>query len=787
MLPVIVFAASLGLYLATLPRSVLPGDSGELIAASYTLSIAHPPGFPLYVILGKLLSSIFAFGSVAYRYNLFSAVVGAVTAALMVLVLARLGVRRLIAAAIALGLATLEAYWLQATTGDVYTLNGLFTALLLYVALAGRYDGERALPLVGFLGGLAISHHLTLVYGLASALVVLLAGMRRLPSAKSVFLSVFLFALGLTIWLYIPIRANLKPPLTWGETQTFSGFLSHVGAQSYRWRLRPFDFKNRLVDWLRYYKMLARESGGPLIVLACLGIVLNAKRLRLVGGCLLLVLLYSLHYVVYDIPDIESHTFPALLGVAGLAGMGLQRISTWRHLRRIGQVVAAGLALAIIIPNLVAMHPRKDEWFASDLARAVEASAIKACGKDCIIICTGDVSFPLLYNSFAGVSSAREFYPGLSDPGTIGVKEHPTAVDGWVNAVGKEYGVSRVALFGAAPPSLMGQPTQICGLIRAVCQDSAGCGSPLDYPVRGVGEDLRDYASRYLSWQYYLHLARWRIQEGDRSGAQGYVGKALEAAYDDITAYLDAASIYRNIGMGAEARRLLDRALKLDPDFFEIHNMLGGMALDAGRADEAAARYRRALRGNPHPAPMYSNLGNADLARGDYPSALADFRTALSMDSTLINAYVGLGRTFEGQGDLDRALAYYQLARHRDSASEPASHAAAALLIRMERYGDARQVIEAGLALAPRSALLLSDLGLVNLREDDLDSAIAHLGEALAIDPSMLAVRGNLAVAYEAKGMKPEAAEQYRIYLKTAPPGQARNRALEALNRLTSG
>ena len=61
--PVLVFALSLALYIMTLPATVLPGDGGGLIAASHTLSISHPPGNPLYLILGKVFASAAAWGT----------------------------------------------------------------------------------------------------------------------------------------------------------------------------------------------------------------------------------------------------------------------------------------------------------------------------------------------------------------------------------------------------------------------------------------------------------------------------------------------------------------------------------------------------------------------------------------------------------------------------------------------------------------------------------------------------------------------------------------------------
>ncbi|HEY6572171.1 MAG TPA: DUF2723 domain-containing protein, partial [Candidatus Eisenbacteria bacterium] len=51
-------------------------DSGDLLAASATLGIPHPTGYPLFVLLGRL-ASLLPLGSVAFRINLVAALAGA--------------------------------------------------------------------------------------------------------------------------------------------------------------------------------------------------------------------------------------------------------------------------------------------------------------------------------------------------------------------------------------------------------------------------------------------------------------------------------------------------------------------------------------------------------------------------------------------------------------------------------------------------------------------------------------------------------------------------------------
>src|SRR5262245_53907501 len=70
-----------GVYFYTLAPSVMGGDAGELVASVWRLNVAHPPGYPLYHLLGRLFCAL-PFGSVAWRMNLFSAACGLGTAAL---------------------------------------------------------------------------------------------------------------------------------------------------------------------------------------------------------------------------------------------------------------------------------------------------------------------------------------------------------------------------------------------------------------------------------------------------------------------------------------------------------------------------------------------------------------------------------------------------------------------------------------------------------------------------------------------------------------------------------
>ena len=154
----------------TLAPTVTLVDSGELIVAARFLGVAHPPGFPLYLILAHLVS-LLPFGSIAFRINSASAIFAALACGMLTLVAAELiagssfvshlrseqrkktskseivGKDTFIAdgwlmlgSAISSGilLAFSQTLWSYATIAEVYTLNSLLILTILFLMLRWR-------------------------------------------------------------------------------------------------------------------------------------------------------------------------------------------------------------------------------------------------------------------------------------------------------------------------------------------------------------------------------------------------------------------------------------------------------------------------------------------------------------------------------------------------------------------------------------------------------------------------------------------------------------------------
>lgn len=224
--------STLFLYTRTLSPSVGGTvDSPEFQHAAYSLSVAHPTGYPLYLLVGRAWITLFPFGDPAYRMNFLSALF----AALAVWVLYALV--RHITGSIAAGVGAAALYavlpipWSQASVAEVNSLHTLLVGLsFLCVVLWAR--GRLPLPVVALVLGCAISHHRTaLLYVPVLALYALFAlkkpGAARVRRAD-IPLSALLLLLPLATYIYLPLRAFTTP---W-YTNTWAGFIQHVAGES---------------------------------------------------------------------------------------------------------------------------------------------------------------------------------------------------------------------------------------------------------------------------------------------------------------------------------------------------------------------------------------------------------------------------------------------------------------------------------------------------------------------------------------------------------------------------
>ena len=339
--PAVLGMVAFWLYLRTLLPSVGQADTFEFQVVVPLLRVAHPTGYPLYVLLGKLFTLLplgpalsGAEGSVAWRVNLASAVFA--TAAVLVLyaLLLRLTVHRwaqdtaqwLPAFLAALAFACSSTFWSQAVIAEVYTLHNLLVAAILWLLLGARPHSHTPTPslarrwqAVFFLVGLSLTNHLTTALLLPAVALALLWDRPRLRP-KDWLIAGGLLLLGLSVYLFIPLR---WPALNRGEWMTLREFISYVTGGQFHAALRLDGWRDP-VRWGIVGRLLREPFGWIGLGLAAVGVLGMASRLRralaLTGVIFLAFVLYGLDYYV---PDVSVFLLPAHLILAVWIGAGI--------------------------------------------------------------------------------------------------------------------------------------------------------------------------------------------------------------------------------------------------------------------------------------------------------------------------------------------------------------------------------------------------------------------------------------------------------------------------------
>lgn len=184
------FLATL-VYYFTIEETMSLWDCSEYILSAYKLEVGHPPGAPLFMMLGRLFSFFVGTDQVAFMVNLMSALSSSFTILFMYWTISLLAKKMAFSDARSLSqgqiiaiqssafigslaYAFTETFWFSAVEGEVYAMASLFTAIIFWAIL--KWDEEttalkhgefqasasptRWLILIFFLLGLAIGVHL---------------------------------------------------------------------------------------------------------------------------------------------------------------------------------------------------------------------------------------------------------------------------------------------------------------------------------------------------------------------------------------------------------------------------------------------------------------------------------------------------------------------------------------------------------------------------------------------------------------------------------------------------
>ena len=250
--PTLSFAIAFQTYLLTVSPTIPGGDSGELIAEGCQLGQAHPPGYPLYTIITYVLTNVVPLPfTPAYTMNVFCAFCGAMTTGILCYIILLLTPPTTtpptdtpttsIPAFSALFCSLLFAFsplsWLYHVTSEVFALNNFLTTLTLLIFLLYAQKPTTNKILGGaFIAGLSLTNqHTSILLSFPAILyIIYTSSLLTLPKLPTLLLAGLTTAAALSLYLYLPISATLKPHAgSWGDVLSVTGFIDHFRRADY--------------------------------------------------------------------------------------------------------------------------------------------------------------------------------------------------------------------------------------------------------------------------------------------------------------------------------------------------------------------------------------------------------------------------------------------------------------------------------------------------------------------------------------------------------------------------
>lgn len=402
-------------YAATLAPSITwanhGADSGDLVTAAVVGGVAHPTGYPTFLLFARAFQLI-PLGDPALRTNLLALCAALAAAAITACVVAELcadcGAYAPVAGALAaLGMGLAPVFWSQAVIAEVHTLNALFAASLALFALRELQPGPAgAWPARGrgLVAGLALGNHVTIGLLVLGWIAAVAAGAPAGVRLRRVAARLPWVGLGLLVYLYLPLCAATQPPINWGGPTSLAGFWWTVSGAPYRRLAFGLSGELLLQRALAWGGLLVAQFGPAGVALGVGGLLYGGGgRRRLLYASALIAAGSSLFALAYATEDAYAYLLPAYVLFAIWLGCGCAVLlaalgrSRFARLAPVAALVCAALLIAPAPATAARVDARHD-----GRAMAFAETVLAAAPPGAIIVTAGDRdSFALWYAHYA--------------------------------------------------------------------------------------------------------------------------------------------------------------------------------------------------------------------------------------------------------------------------------------------------------------------------------------------------------------------------------------------------
>ena len=203
--------------------------------------------------------------------------------------------------------------------------------------------------------------------------------------------------------------------------------------------------------------------------------------------------------------------------------------------------------------------------------------------------------------------------------------------------------------------------------------------------------------------------------------------------YSELDALVNQGFALHEQGKFNEAQAIYERVLDIEPDRFNVLQLLGALLLATKQYPQSVEVLSKALRINSNHAVCYSNRGSALAALKRSDAALADFNKAISLVPDYAMAYFNRGNALQTLKKLDAALESYDKAISLNP-EHAITHASRGKLLRLPfRYIDALEATKTALQLDPQLDFALQNYATILAYLSDYSEVCQYSDRALSL------------------------------------------------------
>ncbi len=635
--------AGLFVFLYNLSPSIYVGDSSELIAASSTLGVAHPPGYPVFTIITSALRMIFPFGNIAYRMNFINALF--VLSAMVIM-------SRWASAPLLIYFCLSPLVFSAAVSCEVFTLNLLFGCAIIYLLYSPKRKNAMA---AAFLFGIGLANHQTLILILPGIIYLLVK--RKMFDFRFVIILTGAALAGFSANIFLIIRARSGAVFNWGDPSAFSDFLRVLLRKDYGTFALHGAHHAVTLKPLLTYPALGFTFFGPLFVFAPMLYAFNFRKAENFDHFLFICFLFSgpVFFMAAGLSSPDRAFIEAITERFFLFPSTLLIILTGRLLRFAAHrkfflafAWAGSLFFAFSISDISLRNFYSLSDFADSVIRDVPAEEALVIEKGAV---GDDLIFALAYKKWAQNVKMPRIYSvyGSVFPSVYGDdfrRQSPSRR--FAGRMKFLSGGSEKCFFAFSKSQIPFLDYVFDGLLWKKTVKEKNENDTFFWRTSG----LKNYRVRSLEiLYYYFRLLKKPVPAGAKLCS--YLGKDIGWLLTNM------GPVWAVLGEREEARRSYEAALKINPELPQALNNLGVLSFTDGDYASAAGYFEESLSFENDDV-RYYNLGLALRKLGDRSEASDAFGKSLSINPFNYAALNELGLMEMRSGNISRAKEFFR-------------------------------------------------------------------------------------------------------------------------------